>query len=400
MVGSATERAPLFSSHIRLDMDVAKFVEPTFDYLDRSGRRSAAALREVIESWRLKYPLSELAELDARLRTQDNFPSAFFELYLHEVFTRLGMRPRVHPTIPGRQTRPDFRLQTGEGSPVIVEAVTLTEGGRVFQRSQRFLYEALDALNSISTRNYSLHVEPEGRAESPLPLSRLRGQVEEFLRGLDHSRLLEAFTQDDSEDFPSTFFQHDGLFLKIEAMPVIEDLSNDSTRVPVGGFGPVESWVESGQRLRSVIRKKARDYGELGLPYVIAVSFPGYDLAPSTLLNVLIGTFEYVMHQNTPGGPHRLESRRRRDGVWRGGKGSRYTRVSAVLVAERLTPWSMVACQPILVHNPWAKYPILDIGPELTHYRPIEGKYVERSGLSAIELLQLSPELPGLIRDS
>ena len=52
---------------------------------------------------------------------------------------------------------------------------------------------------------------------------------------------------------------------------------------------------------------------------------------------------------------------RNRDGLWMKAGGPAYTRVSAVLSTERLSPWDVGQRRMRLIHNPWAARPILDL---------------------------------------
>lgn len=48
---------------------------------------------------------------------------------------------------------------------------------------------------------------------------------------------------------------------------------------------------------------------------------------------------------------------RARDGFWVGPKGPRYKRVSGVLLALGLVPWTVASVTPVLWYNPWVSKP-------------------------------------------
>ena len=77
--------------------------------------------------------LTSNSALRARFRKKDqNHDSAFFELFLHELFGRLGLSvAQVDPALPGGSYPVRFRV-TGSGSPAYVEADRRTTGNQGF----------------------------------------------------------------------------------------------------------------------------------------------------------------------------------------------------------------------------------------------------------------------------
>ena len=95
----------------------ALYAEPTFDYLNRSGRPEMERTRNLIEEWFSRYPPEHQEELRSRLRADNvQHGSAVFELTLHELAIRDGLRPVIHPSVPGTDKRPDFLIRDRDGS--------------------------------------------------------------------------------------------------------------------------------------------------------------------------------------------------------------------------------------------------------------------------------------------
>jgi hypothetical protein len=73
---------------------------------------------------------------------------------------------------------------------------------------------------------------------------------------------------------------------------------------------------------------------------------------------------------------------RAHNGLWNGPKGIRYRRVSGVIVAPDVNPWTYAVRDIALYHNPWAYTPV---SPDIILFRqlmakeatmtPIEGKH-------------------------
>jgi hypothetical protein len=61
-------------------------------------------------------------------RLKVDFPSAFFELFLHELLLRLGCNVEVHPDPgTGSSRRPDFLVTDPDGQQFFLEAVLATD---------------------------------------------------------------------------------------------------------------------------------------------------------------------------------------------------------------------------------------------------------------------------------
>lgn len=75
----------------RSDGGPAAYSESHFSYLNRSGRQDVGVIRTLLEGWFARYPIAHQSELRARFRSVDAVPhhTAFFELYLHELLTRI-----------------------------------------------------------------------------------------------------------------------------------------------------------------------------------------------------------------------------------------------------------------------------------------------------------------------
>ena len=96
-------------------------------------------------------------DLGTRFRSPDDrqHVAAFWELYLHELFTRLGFAVRLHPTLPIETTNPDMLVER-DGDSFYVEAVALTDKD-VERQSTRRRGQVDDGINE---RVQSANTEP------------------------------------------------------------------------------------------------------------------------------------------------------------------------------------------------------------------------------------------------
>ena len=123
---------------------------------------------------------------------------------------------------------------------------------------------------------------------------------------------------------------------------------------------PDASWVQPQAPIRDAVIGKATRYGDLDLPYVVAVNAMSDYADEENAIDALFGSLAVVVRRTEAG--YEDEPTRMPDGAWRGRSGSINTRVSAVLSTERLTPWSVGQRQARLIVNPCAQKPL----PELS----------------------------------
>jgi hypothetical protein len=114
-------------------------------------------------------------------------------------------------------------------------------------------------------------------------------------------------------------------------------------------------WVQPRLRIRDAVIGKASQYGDLDLPYVVAVNVMSDHADEEAVVDALFGPLATIPAIGE-GDEH--EFTRLPDGVWNS-EGKRpgepnHTRVSAVLSTERLTPWSVGQQRARLIINPWA----------------------------------------------
>src|SRR5690242_15931820 len=82
--------------------------ESTFDYYNRSSRKDIKPIKDVLEQWFTHIPDAARNDLRQRFRSRNDpqHRAALFELFIHELFTRIGYSLELHPVTEG-STRPD-----------------------------------------------------------------------------------------------------------------------------------------------------------------------------------------------------------------------------------------------------------------------------------------------------
>jgi hypothetical protein len=108
--------------------------------------------------------------------------------------------------------------------------------------------------------------------------------------------------------------------------------------------------------IRKAIENKAKKYGELELPFIIAVNVVANHCDNIDIMNALYGD-ESILVTQAAGGRLTERPGRKLNGAWFGPQGPRNSLVSGALIFECLSPWSMGVVTPELFHNPWAQRP-------------------------------------------
>jgi hypothetical protein len=153
--------------------------------------------------------------------------------------------------------------------------------------------------------------------------------------------------------------------------------------------------VDAHEGVSAAIAGKATKYGNLDLPFLIALNVLD-ELADLTdVKNGVLGEecVEVTRHSN--GSVSQCPSRNR-NGAWYGPRGPQNKTVSAVLAALRLSPWNIRVNTPALIHNPWAHRPF---HPDLWRMPQLvpnmaDRRLETRAGDSASDVLGLTAPWP------
>lgn len=384
----------IFDDIARFGDEGAGYTEPHFPYLNRTGRVDLARVRALIEDWFGRYPRAHQAELRARLRSSNNetFDGAFFELYLHELLRRLSYELDVHPALgPDGRARPDFLARRGGEDRFYLEGRVARDESASKTAAQARVNEAYEALNRIESPDFFLSLEDHGSPATPVP-KRFRVEVERFLRAQDYSRCVQLFRDGGFGALPVGRFEHHGWKVTYSPIPRKESARGEPGLRPIAVTGPAEvSRLDNVTALRTAVQRKAGKYGRLDLPLVVAVNVLGKRLSHYWIVEALLGS-EYGTVRDGVATTARLP-----DGVWVGKGGPQHQRVSAVLVASSLGPWSVAQQAVSVYHNPWAYRPCVDDLTQLTHSVPsTDVTRVEcQDGIAPHAIFSLPADWPG-----
>lgn len=382
----------LFSQGARTRTGPSPYDESEYDYLDRSGRAYAAEVRATLDCWFCELP--EYARVG--IRTKFASPEtpvhrgALLELYLHETFRRLELETDLDV---GREDpahrRPDFLLEPF-GDRTWVEA-TAVLGADVFAESERRRVQQLyDLLDRCRDRRFFLHVAVEKAGSATLGRRQVLDPLERWLARRDPAEVKRAIDRGDEP--PECRLTPDDWVITIEATPVRPDMPlSDDERV-VGSSDEGFAELDDARGLRRTLKRKARHYGELDAPYVIAVLCVGTFVTDDDIAEALVGNVACVWDPQAGG----LAWIREPNGLWHGPGKPVNTRVSAVVTIPQLSPASAAIAEPTVWINPWAERPLRLEFPWRRQEIAPDGRITTHEAMnSAAEVLGLPPNWPG-----
>lgn len=387
----------LFDDVTRSDRRPARENEPLFDYYNTSGRRSVDGIRTTLDTWFQRIPESAKTELRARFRspTASQHQSAFFELYLHELLCCSGFSVTLHPNVPGDvRTHPDFLVLQNDIPCFYLEATLALPSGNETAANAR-IAQVYDTLNAMESPNFFLGIRLRGAPATPPHGARLRRDLTRWLSGLDPDVLRHTLEAAHWDGLPSYEWSHDGWDLSFLPIAKSPSLRGQPGVRPIGVRIPAVRLLNSHAAMKTAICNKATRYGDLDLPFVVAVNVIDIFADDDDIMNALFG------EENVTGTPHPdgiidLTPGRNGNGAWFGPQGPQNTRVSAAFVLLNMDVWNMVSQSPKIIHNPWATCPLShDLWPlpqlilNLT-----ENRLESKAGLTAGDVLGLPMTWP------
>lgn len=350
----------LFDDITRTERRPKRENEPAFAYCNISARRAVTAFRDLVETWFQRYPQEGRKDLRARFRStiDAQHRAAFFELYLHELLFSMGFECDIHPNLAdGTLAHPDF-IVSRNGQPCFYLEATSALPSQDETAKERMIAQLYDSLNKMESPNFFVAVEMNGTPTSSPPGKRLRRELKQWLSTLNPDDLRHKLEVGGFDNLPSFEWSYNDWsisFLPIAKSPALR--GKPGVR-PIGMTLPTKAKaIDSHSSIRRAIISKATKYGDLTLPFIVAVSVFDIFADDIDVMDALFGQ-EAVQVALGPNGVQHHRLIRQPNGAWFGPQGPQNTRVSAALIAVNLSPWAMASNTPILIHHPYASKPI------------------------------------------
>lgn len=384
----------LFLENDHSEQGYSQHSEPQFSYFNRCGRAEGFRVRTILEEWFSRYPEADKDEFRSRFQSNEDaqFNSSFFELYIHELLLRLGYFVTVHPVVSEDTfKRPDFLAVSPIGEEVIVEAVSVSGNYIEDDAIKARKNTVFDILNSIENKYFYLGIRDKGYPKTPPPSRKLCSKIERWLNSLNPDEYLKLREQNLNDDLPQFHYSHDGWEVEFIACPKTIEARKKASKYLIGYHAPECRRIDSRTPIRNAIKKKASRYGTLCKPYIIAVNILGFFADDIDITEALFGKEVFLVSADMDS---EIEMKRTPDGVWTSYSEPIYTRVSAVLFGNLISPMSIAARNIRLYHNPWAEYRCAGPINQLIKYVPDENTIVRQNGLHPRDIFNLPDNWP------
>ena len=384
-------------SHLSLFDDIPRTAtrakrdnEGDFTYFNTSARPVIGRMRDLLEGYFGRFSKSAAPEVRKRFRSKDiaGHRSALFEIVLHEVATRLGCKLSPHPVLEGVATHPDFLVREPTNSASFyLEAIVPGDSEDEVSAAKREgeVYAILDQMDSP---NFFVNVAVRGSPGTPVPASKIRQMLAEELAELDPDKVALM----PAESIPRWQFNHDGW--KLEFWPMPKNAARNKPGLRTLGIRGTSGWqaVTPEVPVRRAVEVKAKKYGILDRPYIVAVNALDILADRDAITDALLGD-QFVGVQETTAG-HFKQHGRMKNGAFGNQANPRNQEVSAVLVFTLLRVDRLRDCEVCLYHHPCAKRPFGGVLTKFPQRAVRGGKCVDVDGISLGDLLDLPSAWP------
>ncbi|MGV0718192.1 hypothetical protein ABQE93_22585 [Mycolicibacterium sp. XJ662] len=341
-------RELLFDDAHRDDTSVAGFQESTFAFLNRIAGDYWDHPRALMQQWmdRINDEIS-YNDLCQRFRSGDDeqFRSAYLELYLHESLLRAGYEIRVHPEVPGTNRQPDFLAVCGD-ERLYVEAVApgSTAAAKAAARRRAVLF---DTVNRLQDPNFILWLDHFVDGPRPPKAAHLRAELGQWLRRLDPDA---PWTADAA---PRYDWREDGWEAGLKAMPKkLEARGLRAGSQAIGIYGHMGvNMVDDAPAIRKALAAKHHEYGDLDAPFVIAIGTYMMDSDRWHASNAMYGQLAFEFDPNSDGEPP-TRAIRQADGYFGTPLDWQNRNVSGVLLVNQLMPYYVQRAEVTLWRHP------------------------------------------------
>ena len=338
----------LFDENKRKPLDIDNPPTSAYQCLNKYEWPEGARIRELFESWFTRYPCEDQAALRSRFRLPENHAheAALFELLLHELFTRLGCVLTAHPEIPGVSTHPDFLVQYGEQN-FFLEASTVGRELGPFTRNKNS-QDVIDKINKLRSPHFYIGIHMEGELLKTLGRRDVVPVFQELLDDHDPDKVQKLIDAEGQYAAPSRRIECGNWSLEGWLYPVARESRERGSRRQQIVIEPFRAeWTNSVLPVQKALQAKARKYGQLHLPYIVAIKardifYNGRD----NDLDVLFGKQQLLYSVENPDLPSQMV--REPGGIW-----PQYSQIDAVLMCQRIDLWNLQNVSVCLYVNPY-----------------------------------------------
>lgn len=366
----------------------SKYNTNPYDYYQKSSRLDVNAVRKLLESWFLDFPLKERKELKGRFKKE--FYTAFYELFLFKLFANQGYEIEIHPTLKSSTKRPDFLIKK-DGVKCYVEAKVCNDKSKAqigFERKQNQL---LDEINEVRIKGFLLQISELSFLTNKQPRTKeLIRLVEREVPKIDRKSLEKDLKENGIDRIPEIKYENQDFRISIRPMPLKDSFKDKISDTPIGMLPAETFWGGGEESLKDSITKKARRYGKFDIPYLICINAIGKKTSGKIdIENVIWGSLAWSFTNN----PDDEDAKwiRKSDGIFHNGRRATKTNVSGILVTK-VFPFGVPNSKYWLYKNPFSKNPFdfdqLDL--KLNYIK--NGQIVSQEGQDLDKIFKMSKD--------
>lgn len=377
----------LFDCIKRTYLESAKHNENTYDYYNISARPDISKVRDTLESWFSNYPKEEKKELKNRFKK--DFDSAFYELFLYELFTKLDYNITIHPDLPSSPKKPDF-LISKDDIEIYVEAKVVKNKTKEQEAFERKINEFYDNLNKLNSSDFLLQIEHFIILTKKQPSTKgIIKYIEQELKKINPDLLSEEINKNGIEKLPAIEYNNGDIHIIVKPIPVIASARKERKR-PIGMY-PIETFLGGGEEsLKDSIEKKAKRYGKLDKPFIVCMN--SLDIMTSGKMdvdNAIWGSLAWSWSTN----PENRDEKwvRQLDGVFLDKKGVRLKNLTGIFVSK-ICPHNIPVADYWFYEHPFSenKMDFNKIGLKFNYVH--EGHIIDNTGDDVGEILGISKD--------
>jgi hypothetical protein len=334
----------VYTNRRRTDASPKRAAESDAEFFERIAGPFWDQVRDVINVWWSHLPDHAQPGVRSRLLDRNldaNVFSALWELYLHEMLIGSGCTVEVELGLGTRGKKPDFQVSRG-GTKFIVEAIWTAQ--RISRAGRHSVPpQLIDAIDRVRNPNFFLSYRLVRTGSGTPPQKRLKTGLARWLEGLDPDQVIARYER--KAPLPSHTWQEAEWCLTFEAIPRSPDRRGVSTRGAIS-VHPSQWLDEKSNRVLAAVKRKGGKYGDLGLPFIVAVGHAAYFPEDQDTEAGLYGATVMYTQQNVP------ILGRLPDGYWTDARVRTHSRVSGVLTVDNPAPWTWTKNPPVLWQSP------------------------------------------------
>lgn len=261
----------LFEDKLRTNHKPASSGENAYLYYDNNQQPKIVEIRNLLNKWFENYPEENKLELKQSFR--NNFYTAFYELFIHEIFYCQGYELQIHPTLEDSNNKPDFLAKKGK-EEFYIEATTVSYLSEIESKKQNFKQKFIDELNKINSPNFWLAIEKLEFKKDNFPKAKtIRDKFEQKLNTIN------PIDNEIRQKVPLTSlklkFEDDNLLIILTLFNKSDAAKKKLNLRPIGlQFSPVtiKNADEDSEKILNSFKSKSKRYGKLNKPFIICIN--------------------------------------------------------------------------------------------------------------------------------